>query len=74
MSQVDLITAASDDDLIWGAAAIGAVINKSKRATYWMLENGFLPAKKVGGQYCSTRKKLRDYCAGDAQINSEKAA
>lgn len=61
-----------DDDLIWGAAAIAAVIKKSTRATYWLLENGLLPANKIGRQYCSTRKKLREHCVGNAQ--ADKAA
>jgi hypothetical protein len=49
-----------DSEVIWGARAIGAVINRNPRQTFYLLENKQLAAKKIGGIWASTRKKLRD--------------
>jgi hypothetical protein len=49
---------ADQSDLIWGAPSIGRVINKSVRATYHLLENKFIPAGKVGGQWVGSRRRL----------------
>jgi hypothetical protein len=59
MSQAD------NDTPVWGAAEIGAVIGKPARAVFHMLENGLLPAKKVGGRWVSSRKKLLAAVIGD---------
>jgi hypothetical protein len=46
------ITTSDDDRPIWGAAAIGAVIRKSERAAFHLLESGALRgARKVNGQW-----------------------
>lgn len=45
-------------DLIWGAEAIAKFIGRSTRATFYMLDNGELPAKKVGGRWVAERGKL----------------
>ncbi|MDX0127373.1 DNA-binding protein [Sinorhizobium meliloti] len=45
-------------DLIWGAEEIAALIGRSTRATFHMLDNGELPAKKVGGRWVAERGKL----------------
>jgi hypothetical protein len=50
-----------DDKLdipVWGARDIAAVIQRDERATAHLLRNGKLPAKKVGHQFVSTRRKL----------------
>lgn len=40
-------------EVVWGARAIAKAINRSEKATYWMLESGTLPgAKKVAGRWC----------------------
>jgi hypothetical protein len=53
-------------DLLWGAAAIAAVIGRSPRATFYMLESGgLLPARKVGGRWVASRRKLLNALAGD---------
>jgi len=44
---------------VWGAAAIGAVINKSPTQTFYLLERGLLPAKKVRRQWTSTVEELQ---------------
>ncbi len=49
----------SDDDVLWGAEAIGSEIRRSARQTFHMLERGLLPAQKVGRLWCATRGDLR---------------
>jgi hypothetical protein len=50
-----------DDDMpIWGAEAIGVVLNRRPRQAYHLLEAGMVPgAKKIGGTWMSTKRKLR---------------
>lgn len=45
-------------DLIWGAEEIGKIIGRSRRATYHMLENGDLPARRVQGRWVIERSRL----------------
>jgi hypothetical protein len=45
-------------DLIWGASEIAKAIGRSQRATFHMLDNGELPAKKVGGRWVAERGQL----------------
>jgi hypothetical protein len=47
------------DDLIWGAEAIAAEINRTPRQTFHMLENGLLPAGKVGEKWVGSRTTIR---------------
>lgn len=54
----------SELNLIWGGTAIAKAIGKSRRATYGMLEAGTLPAKRVGGQWCVSRKTLAEFFEG----------
>jgi hypothetical protein len=49
---------ANELDLIWGAEEIAKLIGRSTRATFHMLDNGELPAKKVGGRWVAERSKL----------------
>jgi hypothetical protein len=48
-------------DLAWGCEAIADEIERSPRQTFHMLTNGELPAKKVGGRWVASRKKLREF-------------
>ena len=48
-------------DLAWGCDAIADEIGRTPRATFHMLMNGELPAKKVGGRWVASRKKLREF-------------
>lgn len=45
-------------DVIWGAEEIGKVINRTRRQTFGLLENGYMPGQKIGGRWCSTRAAL----------------
>ena len=46
---------------IWGAKAIGEVIGKNRRQTFWLLQNGLLPARKVGSLWVSDRRVLLNF-------------
>jgi hypothetical protein len=46
------------DTPVWGADAIGAAINRSRRQTFHLLENELIDADKIGGRWCSTRRRL----------------
>lgn len=48
-------------ELVWGAAAIAALIGRTTKATLHMLERGQIPARKVGARWCATRKALADF-------------
>ena len=52
-------------DLIWGAGAIAKVIGRSERSTFHLLANELLPAKRVGGRWCASRRKLLAALIGD---------
>lgn len=51
----------ADLNLIWGSANIAREINRKPRTAGYMLENGEIPgAKKIRGQWCVARQKLRE--------------
>ncbi len=60
-----------DDQPIWGAEAIGKVINRPASATWHLLNQGALPATKVGGRWCSTRRLLRGIVQPDRPVPCE---
>jgi|GraSoiStandDraft_4_1057263.scaffolds.fasta_scaffold2115641_2 hypothetical protein len=62
MTSIDEATA---PDLIWGAAAIARAIGQTERATYHLLANELLPAKRVGGRWVASRRKLLAALTGD---------
>ena len=45
-------------DLIWGTKAIASEINLTERQTFYMLETGKLPARKIGRKWVANRKVL----------------
>jgi hypothetical protein len=55
---------AADDDLdapLWGARAIAQEIGRSLPATFNLLEQGLLPARRIGHHWCTTRRRLREF-------------
>jgi hypothetical protein len=52
-------------DLVWGAEAIGAVIQRNQRQTFYLLEAGRLPARKIGKLWCASRERLLRAVIGD---------
>lgn len=53
------------EDLLWGAGAIAREVGIAERKVFYQLESGNLPAKKIGGQWVASRKKLRALFYGD---------
>jgi hypothetical protein len=52
-------------DLVWGCAAIAKTIGRSERSTFHLLSQQLLPAKRVGGRWCASRRKLIETLTGD---------
>jgi hypothetical protein len=52
-------------DLIWGCAAIAAIIGRSQRATFHLLENQRLPARKIGERWVASKRRLLETLTGD---------
>jgi len=48
-------------DVLWGAEAIAAYINRDVRPTYYGLQEGHLPGRKVGRIWTSSKTALRRY-------------
>ena len=48
-------------DLIWGAERIAQEVNLNVRQTFYALEKGSIPAKKVGGKWVAERGRLREF-------------
>jgi len=53
-------------DLVWEVAAISRLIGRSERQTFYLLNSGALPAKKVGGRWVADRKRLLSFFLEDA--------
>jgi hypothetical protein len=43
---------------VWGAAAIGRVLNQSRRQAYHLLERRLVDADRIGGRWRSTPRRL----------------
>jgi hypothetical protein len=56
------------DKPIYGAEAIAKVVNLTPRQAFYQLENGHLPATKLGARWASTPRRLL------AHFNGESAA
>jgi hypothetical protein len=57
---------------LWGAKAIGEVLGISERRTYYLLEQGLIPGKKIGRTWTATPGNLRELF--DLDRPNEKAA
>ncbi len=53
-------------DLVWGAKAIGECIGRNPRQTFYLLEKGELPAKRIGALWVASRDALRRHLVGEA--------
>jgi len=51
------------DDLVWEVSGIAGEIGRTKRQTHHLLDTNALPARKVGGRWCASRKALRAFFA-----------
>ncbi|MEW6630310.1 MAG: DNA-binding protein [Pseudomonadota bacterium] len=51
-------------DLVWGVRAITRELGlESERKVFYLLEQGRIPAKKVGAQWVTSRHAIRKYFA-----------
>lgn len=50
---------------VWGAKAIAGVIKADLRQTFYMLETGAIPARKVGSRWVAERGQLRAFFTGN---------
>ena len=55
-----------NDLLLWGAAAIGQAINRTRRETFYLLESGKLPARKLGSRWVASRRDLLAALRGES--------
>jgi hypothetical protein len=46
------------DRLVWGVPAIAEIINRSTTKTYYLLEKGYVPGRKIGKLWTSTPREL----------------
>ena len=47
--------------LLWGAKEIGEALGLTERRAYHMLEARRLPARKIGGRWCTSIDALRKF-------------
>jgi hypothetical protein len=59
------------DDLLWGCQAIADELGLDRRAVFYLLQTGKLPAIKTGNTWTTTRSRLRRHFEGKS---SEQAA
>jgi hypothetical protein len=48
-------------DVIWGVEAIARTIGRTQHQTYWQLEQGHLPARKIGRIWAASKRALRSH-------------
>jgi hypothetical protein len=48
-------------DMLWGVEAIATYIDRDVRPTYYQLQQGYLPGKKVGRIWTSSKSALRKH-------------
>lgn len=53
------------EDMLWGIEAIAAEIGRPLRATFHLLANGRIPARKIGQTWVASRDELRRYLRGE---------
>jgi hypothetical protein len=66
----DVIEATEVSNLVWGARDIARVLGRSERSTFHLLESGHLPARRVGGRWVVSRKKLLTAINGDVCVDT----
>lgn len=58
-------------ELIWGASAIARAIGRTDRQTFYMLDKGVLPAKRVGNRWVAERGALMRFFTMDTAAGVE---
>jgi hypothetical protein len=57
---------AETSDLLWGVDEIAGAIGRDRSAVYYLLSKGDLPAKKVGGRWVASKRRLLAFLTGEA--------
>jgi hypothetical protein len=57
-------------DLIWEVEGIAHEIGRTPRQTHYLLNQGSIPAKKLGGRWCASRKVLHDFFAAKFAVEA----
>lgn len=52
-------------DLVWGGKQIAKEIKRNERQTFYLLETGGIPARKVGKIWVADRRQLQRHFLGD---------
>ena len=66
MSVESIVGSANPDTIVWGAKAIGLVINRNERQTFYLLESGHIScAKKLGNNWAASTRALEQLFAQD---------
>jgi hypothetical protein len=52
-------------DALWGVEQIARYINRSSRQAYYLLQQGLIPARKVGVIWVASRSKLDTFLSGE---------
>jgi hypothetical protein len=56
----------TESDIVWGADAIGVLIDRTPRQTHYLLNKGLIKsAKRVGRQWVASRSALRREFGGE---------
>lgn len=55
-----------EHDVVWGAKAIGKVINRDEHAVAHLIQQKAIPVTKVGGVHCASKRKLLAVVNGEA--------
>ncbi len=54
------------EDIVWEVRNIAKVIGRAERQVFYMLKEGQLPARKIGGRWVASRRKLLAAVLGEA--------
>jgi hypothetical protein len=64
----------SDFHVLWGAAAIAEELGLTRRQTFYLLESGELPGRKIGRQWAVEKSVLRQFFTDADRRADTKAA
>jgi hypothetical protein len=52
-------------DTLWGVQAIADYIGRNRRQTYYYLQEGLIPGKKIGAIWIGSKSKLRAFLSDE---------
>ena len=53
--------AKQENDTLWGVQAIADFIGHNRRQTYYYLQEGLIPGKKIGAIWVGSKSKIRKH-------------